>query len=127
MLLDDVAESRIAEAVERGDLDGLPGQGRPLDLDDDRMIPETLRVAYRVLRNANCVPPELARHREIRELEDLLAAAVPDEELTDAARRRAEHRLAALRRRLGAARGEPGPAWDDSGYRRPLLARFSRD
>ena len=45
-MLDFLAEQRIAEAVSRGELDQLPGQGRPLALDDDPLMPEDLRVAY---------------------------------------------------------------------------------
>ena len=37
-LLDALAEARIEEAIARGELDGLPGAGRPLVLDDDRLI-----------------------------------------------------------------------------------------
>jgi hypothetical protein len=40
-----IAEQRIAEAVERGELDDLPGAGRPLDLSPldlgrDPLVPE---------------------------------------------------------------------------------------
>ncbi len=72
-LLDEIAEARIAEAVQRGDLDNLPGAGQPLKLDDDRHIPEELRVAYRILKNAGCIPPELELRREISQVEQLLA------------------------------------------------------
>jgi hypothetical protein len=54
-----LAERKIADAVSRGELDGLPGQGRPLALDDDPLVPEELRVAYRILKNAGYVPPDL--------------------------------------------------------------------
>ena len=48
-----LAERKIEEAIERGDFDDLPGAGRPLDLDDlDPMLPEELRMAYRILKNA---------------------------------------------------------------------------
>jgi hypothetical protein len=78
--LDALAEERIREALERGELDGLPGSGRPLDLDDDALVPEELRVAYRVLRNAGFVPPELEAHRELRDVEALLRAAAGEVE-----------------------------------------------
>src|SRR5262245_20414731 len=74
LMLDALAERRIREAQERGDFDDLPGAGSPLELDDDALVPEELRAAYRVLRNAGCLPPELAASREIRELEQLLVA-----------------------------------------------------
>ena len=51
-----IAEHRIAEAVERGELSGLEGEGEPLRLDDDAMIPEELRMANRVLVNAGFLP-----------------------------------------------------------------------
>lgn len=66
---DAVIEQRIAEAARRGELDDLPGAGRPLELDDDRLIPEELRIAYRILKNAGYVPPEVASLKEIGELE----------------------------------------------------------
>ena len=49
-----IAENRIAEAVARGELQGLPGEGRPLDLDDDDpLAPPEVRMARRILRNAD--------------------------------------------------------------------------
>jgi hypothetical protein len=58
LLFELIAEQKIREAIERGELDDLPGQGRPLDLTDDRLVPEELRMAYRLLKNAGFVPPE---------------------------------------------------------------------
>ncbi len=70
-MLDLIAERKIAEAISRGELDDLPGQGRPLDLDDDALVPEDLRLAYRILKNAGFVPPEVQTLNEIAELERL--------------------------------------------------------
>jgi hypothetical protein len=70
--LDAIAERRIREAQARGDFDNLPGVGLPLELDDDALVPEELRAAYRVLKNAGFLPPELEDHREIRDIEELL-------------------------------------------------------
>jgi hypothetical protein len=71
--LESLVEQRIAEAQERGELDDLPGTGAPLELDDDRLVPEELRVAYRVLKNAGYVPPEVEVLRDIHDLERALA------------------------------------------------------
>lgn len=73
-----IAERRIAEAQRRGELDNLPGQGEPLNLKDDSHVPEDLRLAYKILKNADCLPPELEAKKEIRQMEDLLGT-VPDE------------------------------------------------
>lgn len=70
--LDVIAERRIDEARERGELDNLPGSGAPLELGDDALVPEDLRVAHRILKNAGMLPPQLEPHREIREIEALL-------------------------------------------------------
>jgi hypothetical protein len=72
--LERVAEKRINEAIRRGEFDNLPGSGEPLKLEDDRQIPDDLRLAYKVLRNANCLPPELELKREIRTAEELLSS-----------------------------------------------------
>ena len=58
-MLDFLAEKKLAEAVSRGELDDLPGQGRPLELQEDLLVPEELRLAYRILKNAGYVPPEI--------------------------------------------------------------------
>ena len=70
--LDAIAERRIAEAQARGEFDDLPGGGAPLELEDDSLVPEDLRAAYRVLRNAGFLPPGLECSAEIREIEQLL-------------------------------------------------------
>ena len=38
-----VAENRILEAIEAGLFDNLPGQGQPLNLENDSHIPPELR------------------------------------------------------------------------------------
>ena len=73
-----IVEQRIKEAMENGEFDDLPGKGKPLPLEDDSHVPEDLRLAYKLLKNADCLPPELLEKKEIRQMEDMLAA-VPDE------------------------------------------------
>lgn len=73
-----IVEQRILEALKNGDLDDLPGQGKPLLLDDDSRVPDDLRLAYKILKNADCIPPELQLKKEIRQMEDLLEQ-IPDE------------------------------------------------
>jgi Domain of unknown function (DUF1992) len=60
-MFDLIAERRIAEAIARGELEGLPGEGRPLELDDDALVPEELRAAHRILKNAGIAPPEVKK------------------------------------------------------------------
>lgn len=79
-LLDSLAEKHIGEAQARGEFDDLPGTGVPLDLGNDALVPEELRAAYRMLKNAGCLPPELESHAEIRDIETLLRAADSEDE-----------------------------------------------
>lgn len=127
-VLDELAESRIQEALDRGELNDLPGRGRPLKLDDDAMVPEELRMAYRVLRNANYLPPELQLRRDIERVEDLLCQ-LQDGEADRPRRQEAHRRLTVLRMQLETQRGRQGglPLWADPLYERRLLAHFRRD
>jgi DnaJ-like protein len=94
-VLDALAEARIEEAMRDGAFDDLPGAGRPLDLDDDRLVPEPLRAAYRILKNAGFVPPEIEARRERAALTALIAR------LDDSpARRHALAKLALLEAKL---------------------------
>ncbi len=68
-----IIESRIKKAQEQGAFDNLPGSGEPLRLEDDRHIPEDLRLAHKVLKNADCLPPEVQLRKEIQTTEDLLS------------------------------------------------------
>ncbi len=114
--LDALVEQRIGEAIARGEFDHLPGAGRPLDLDDDLLVPAELRIANRILRNAGCLPPEVAQLAEINALID---QASRDERAPDPR----ERRLRALLLQLD-LQGRPlaaRQAW--LAYREALAAR----
>ena len=57
--LEIIAELRIEEAIARGELQGLPGEGYPLDLWEDPLVPEELRMAKRILKNADMQPVDI--------------------------------------------------------------------
>jgi len=75
-----IVEQRIKEAQQKGEFDDLPGCGRPLVMEDDSRIPEDLRLAYKILKNAGCIPPELELKREIKSMEDMLEGMPEDRE-----------------------------------------------
>ena len=75
-----LAEERIRDAIQRGEFDNLPGSGKPLNLEDDRHIPDDLRLAYKILKNADCLPPELELKKEIRKAEELLSSVADEGE-----------------------------------------------
>ena len=68
-----IVEERIRQAQREGHFDNLPGAGKPLPKEDLSHIPEELRLAYRILKNADCLPPEIELKKEIRQIEALLA------------------------------------------------------
>jgi hypothetical protein len=90
--LNELVEQRIADAMRKGEFESLPGAGRPLALDDDALVPRELRLAFRVLKNAGYVPPEV---EAMRELNALLGSALAQENC-DPHDRRASRRLLAL-------------------------------
>lgn len=75
-----IVEERIRQAQKNGDFDNLSGAGKPLNLEDISQIPEDLRLAYKMLKNADCIPPELEIKKEIRSTESLLET-LTDEKL----------------------------------------------
>lgn len=89
---DALIERRIKAAISRGEFDNLPGAGRPLALDDDLLVPVELRAAYRLLRNAGFVPPELTQVAEVNQLLGRLSRA----DIGDSERRAGGRRLRAL-------------------------------
>ncbi len=120
-IFDLLAEQRIADAVARGELDDLPGAGRPLDLDDDPMVPEDLRLAYRILKNAGLVPPELELRRQIRDVESLIGSLERETPAAAAALRKLE----LLRMKLDESSGLRGAGTCRS-YEGKLLSALGR-
>ena len=82
-----IAENRIREAMEQGQFDNLPGAGQPLSLEEYFATPEDLRMAYSVLKSANCRPLEVELLNEITRLEQAVATAA--DEATRATHQRA--------------------------------------
>ena len=75
-----VVEERIREAQKAGAFDNLPGKGKPLELEDLSWVPEDLRMAYHVLKNAHVLPPEAQLRKEIYTLQDLLKYVEDEDE-----------------------------------------------
>ena len=82
---DIIAERRAAEAAGRGDLSNLQGEGAPLDLSEDLLVPAEIRTLMRVLKNAGYNPPEIALLKSIANVEKELAA-LPASERTEKAK-----------------------------------------
>ena len=68
-----IVEERIRKALKKGEFENLEGSGKPLDLLEDQMVAEELRLAYKILKNADCLPPEIELKKEIQQTEELLS------------------------------------------------------
>jgi hypothetical protein len=77
-LMETLAENRIREAQEEGFFSNLPGQGKPLNLEDECNVPEDLRLTFKILRNAGCLPAEMELGKQIFNLRQLIAAAADE-------------------------------------------------
>jgi Domain of unknown function (DUF1992). len=116
--IEQIAEERIKKAQEDGEFDDLPGRGKPLDLEDDAHVPPELKMAWRVLKNAGCLPPELEAEREIHTALELLEA------LTDEGERyRQMQRLNLMITRLNETRRRPVFLDMEQAYYEKIVAR----
>jgi hypothetical protein len=98
MPFEKLAERKIREAIEAGEFDRLPNAGQPISLDQYFSLPEHLRMAYSVLKNANCLPEEVHLLNDVARLESALAG-----ELEPVARERLLAELRDARLRLDVA------------------------
>ena len=97
MAFEKIAQQKIQEAVEAGEFDNLPNAGEKLDLESYFALPPHLRMAYSVLKSANCVPQEIELLNDVARAEAALAAAEP------ADRERLTRNLEGARLRLNVA------------------------
>jgi hypothetical protein len=95
-----IVEERIKKAQKEGMFDNLPGKGAPLTLDQEPLMASELKLAYKILKNADCLPPELELKKEIERTEELLAG-MPDA----AQRHRLLKKLNYMIMKVNAARG----------------------
>jgi hypothetical protein len=116
-LLDALVEQRINEAASRGEFKDLPGAGHPLEFDDVLLVPEEVRVANRILKNAGFVPPAVEQLRALRGLQDEL------DKVTDpAARCQIQVKMLALDMAIESLRGGCCVPHE---YRRRIAERLS--
>lgn len=103
-----MAEEKIKEAIRRGELDNLPGAGKPLPSDDMDGVPEELRMGYRLLKNAGILPEEMQLRKEMTTLGDLISACQ-----TGSGREKLERQLSVKKLRYQTIMSERG--WHSAG------------
>lgn len=115
-----IADEAIGRAMREGAFDHLEGAGKPLELEDDSHIPEDLRMAYKILKNAGFLPREIEEEREIQRAVDLLAACVDEQE-----RYRQIQKLNLMITRMNMRRGRPVNLEADQLYYDRVVERVS--
>lgn len=73
------AERHIQEALYKGELSQLNGEGKPLHLEDDSLVPPELRAGYRLLKNSGYLPAELQQRKDALTLSHLLQGLSVDD------------------------------------------------
>jgi hypothetical protein len=67
-----IAERQIKEAMDNGEFEGNPLQGKPIDLTEDMSLPPEQRIAAKILKNAGVLPDWAQAERDIlREKEEI--------------------------------------------------------
>lgn len=115
-----IAESRIQEAERKGDFKDLPGKGKPLELEDDSMIPAELRMAYKALKNGGYLPPEVQLRKDIHSALDLLEYMEDEKE-----RYKQMQKVNMLFERIKNTRGKEIAIGEEDEYYKSIVERIS--
>ena len=106
--------------MRRGDFDNLSGRGQKIIFEDDSMVPEDLRMAYKILKNAGYVPQDFLEDKEIVTASELLAAATDEQE-----RYRQMQKLNYLIMKVNTRRRRPVNLEKDQVYYQKVVERTS--
>lgn len=115
-----IVEERIKQAQQRGEMDNLPGQGKPLPREDIDFSNE-FRLAYKILKNAGFLPPEVELKKDISAMEQLLDAVEPG----SAEQERVRKKLNLLLTRMGMMQNTRRTIFIPEQYRNSLINRIS--
>ncbi|MFV0435880.1 MAG: DnaJ family domain-containing protein [Desulfopila sp.] len=115
-----IAEQKIAQAIQNGELQPSGWQNRPLVFEDDHLVPEDLRIAYKILKNSGYLPPELATRKEITRLEQLIASTEDEHQRLQQMRK-----LAVLMMKVEAGRNRPANIGHNDDYYQKVVERTS--
>jgi len=115
-----IAEQKISQAIERGELKTTGWRNKPLPLEDDHLVPDDLKMAYKILKNAGYLPPEIEQRKEIARLEELIARTEDEHERLQQMRK-----LSVLLMKVEANRKTPANIAHDDEYYRKIVERTS--
>ena len=114
-----IAEQRIAKAIEEGTLNIDGWKNKPLPLNEDSFVPDDLKMAYKILKNSGYVPPEIETRKEIQKLEDLIVKTEDSHQ-----RVKQMKKLDLLMRKIDAQRSRPSSIEHDDAYFRKIVEKI---
>ena len=115
-----IAEQKIAQAMQEKDLNSPKWKNKPLPLEDDRFVPDDLKMAYKILKNSGYLPPEIEDRKEVKRIEDLIAATEDEHE-----RLKQMKKLNVLMMKIDAKRSFSSSISEQQDYYRKVVERIS--
>jgi hypothetical protein len=67
-----ITDEIIREAMEDGKFSNLPGEGKPLNLDDDTNTPEHLRLTHKLMRDNDIAPDWIIDGQDLEAMREML-------------------------------------------------------
>ena len=120
-IIQTIAERKIQQAMAEGTLADLSHwKNKPLPPDDMANVPADLHMGYRLLKNAGYLPEELALHKEITRLEQLLETCTDEKEKV-----RQLKKICCLKTKLESRMGRPMDLGEDGPYYNRVVDRLS--
>ncbi len=116
-----IAERKISQAIANGTLTFEQWQDKPLPQDeDDHLVPDDLKMAYKILKNSGFLPQEVELRKEVHRIEELIAAT-EDEHV----RLKQMRKLNLLLIKLDNQRDIPSSIKEQDEYYRKVVERIS--
>lgn len=115
-----IAEQKIAQAMQERDFNSPKWKNKPLPLDEDRFVPDDLKMAYKILKMSGYLPPEVEERKEVKKLEDLIASTEDEHE-----RLKQMKKLNVLLMKMDAKRESPVNISSQQDYYRKVVERIT--
>ncbi|KJS01713.1 MAG: hypothetical protein VR65_08180 [Desulfobulbaceae bacterium BRH_c16a] len=115
-----IAEQKIAQAMQERDFNSPKWKNKPLPLDEDRFVPDDLKMAYKILKMSGYLPPEIEERKEVKKLEDLIASTEDEHE-----RLKQMKKLNVLLMKMDAKRESPVNISSQQDYYRKVVERIT--
>jgi len=106
--------------MQERDFNSPKWKNKPLPLDDDRFVPDDLKMAYKILKNSGYLPPEIEARKEVKKLEDLIACTEDEHE-----RLKQMKKLNVLLMKIDAQRSSPVNIAGQNDYYQKVVERIT--